>query len=132
MRLTDIFSILFLSAIIGLIISFVLLLIIDNQTLFEGNFANLWTTVSLFSSPIVYFVRGLETKCPSCKKRFSISNTGQETLANYVEYKTETVSENGNRETRSVPYNCRRYLQYKECDSCGHAFSSEEVEKNKG
>jgi len=95
---------------------------------------SIWLSIAgigLLSSPLSYIAVMHQTKCPQCSKAFSISNTHQTDIENFVRYKKESVTENGHTRTKNVPYNVRRFHQHTKCDHCGHQSKYEAQEENK-
>ena len=75
--------------------------------------------IGFFAMPFARNWVAEETTCECCGKAFVLSNTHQEDIEHWTEYHREKTSDNGVSRYRDVPYNCRRYWQYQQCDSCG-------------
>lgn len=75
---------------------------------------------------IVYFWWGKDTKCPSCKKPFSVEKQGEEIInrrETYVPIKTNRWNNDGDVVGTSEQYVPGEIVTYKEtfaCKKCGH------------
>ena len=96
-----------------------------------ASFWIVWCALSVLSAPFLYRLLQDDTKCPLCKKTFSLSGDGQTDIENFVKYKSETIYERNASRTVYVPYNVRRYYQHMRCDSCGYSYQFETKEENK-
>ena len=131
MRTIDILSILVASSVLGGFLALGIAFYLDEVVFLESSFYFVWIASSLFLSPLAFFWVRSSTLCPRCRRPFALSDTHQEDLEHYTKHKSEVrYNSNGNSEV-FVPYNCRRYRQWQECDYCGYECYAELTEEKR-
>jgi hypothetical protein len=116
----------------GLILSIIFYFIWTDA--YKATTNSFWMSIfglGVLSLPIGYFSAKKGSTCSQCSKAFVLSKNGQTDIENFVKYKNERVTENGNSYNKNVPYNVRRYYQHEKCDNCGHESKYEAKEESK-
>lgn len=132
MRAKDFFSVLGLCGLFGVFFSVIAYFVWREA--YDATPNSFWFSIAgigLLSSPLSYLSVRQRTQCPQCKKAFSISDTHQTDIENFVRYKNASVSENGQTRNKDIPYNVRRYYQHTKCDHCGYQSKHEAQEEKK-
>ena len=79
------------------------------------------------SLPFAYRIVKRDSTCVSCGKPFQLRSSGIESKSRWVEY----VYEEREGVRQNVPYNMHAYIQYYQCDACGHESSEYMIDRDR-